>query len=417
MSRGPIRAEVVIVGSGIAGGALATVLARAGIDVLALERQNHYHDRVLGEVFYSWGVAEIQRLGLLEALQSAEHGYRILVGWRTYGLGLDPAAADAEYARHEFVRAVGDEPGALAVRHPDACETLARAAQKAGAIVLRGVSEVSVTPGHAPFVTYRHDGEPHDVRPRLVIGADGKVSTIRRLAGFELIQDEAHSIVAGMLAGGLGNAPDDAGISSQESDRLLIGIPQAAGHARLYVCWPISDRKRYDVADRERVVLEAWRGAIPWGDTIAKGWPAGPCGIFPLHSARVDRPVIDGVVLAGDAAGWIDPLIGQGTSVAMRDARVLSDILLASKDWSAAALMPYVEERAERMRRLRLSAHLCERLWIAFDPDGERRRAAVDALPDDDPLNLILLAQTIGPDRVPGEPFDETAVAARLDSL
>jgi flavin-dependent dehydrogenase len=40
--------EVVIVGAGIGGAALATVLARAGRDVLLLERQTVYRDKVRG---------------------------------------------------------------------------------------------------------------------------------------------------------------------------------------------------------------------------------------------------------------------------------------------------------------------------------------------------------------------------------
>jgi flavin-dependent dehydrogenase len=41
--------DVVIVGAGIAGGALGTVLARAGFEVVLLERESNYPDRVRGE--------------------------------------------------------------------------------------------------------------------------------------------------------------------------------------------------------------------------------------------------------------------------------------------------------------------------------------------------------------------------------
>src|SRR5260370_39487902 len=63
--------DVVIVGGGIAGSALATVLARKGIAVAVLERDLAPADKVRAAYMAPWGVAELKRLGLLEALQAA----------------------------------------------------------------------------------------------------------------------------------------------------------------------------------------------------------------------------------------------------------------------------------------------------------------------------------------------------------
>ena len=57
-------ADVVVVGAGVAGAALGTVLARDGLDVVVLERQTRYRDKVRGEFLAPWGVAELDRLGL-----------------------------------------------------------------------------------------------------------------------------------------------------------------------------------------------------------------------------------------------------------------------------------------------------------------------------------------------------------------
>ena len=59
-----VNPEVVIIGAGIGGGALATVLARAGIAVTILEKSLVHTDHVRGEWIAPWGVAETQRLGL-----------------------------------------------------------------------------------------------------------------------------------------------------------------------------------------------------------------------------------------------------------------------------------------------------------------------------------------------------------------
>jgi flavin-dependent dehydrogenase len=46
---------VVIVGRGIAGGALATVVAAGGMEVLTLERKPAYRDQLCGEILWPWG--------------------------------------------------------------------------------------------------------------------------------------------------------------------------------------------------------------------------------------------------------------------------------------------------------------------------------------------------------------------------
>ena len=52
--------DLVVVGGGIAGGALAIVMARAGYSVLLLEETDAFQDKVRGEWIAPWGVAEVQ---------------------------------------------------------------------------------------------------------------------------------------------------------------------------------------------------------------------------------------------------------------------------------------------------------------------------------------------------------------------
>ena len=68
-------ADVVIVGGGIAGGAMGSVLAARGLDVVVLERQHEFRDRVRGENMQPWGVVEMRRLGLEDVLIAAGGGY------------------------------------------------------------------------------------------------------------------------------------------------------------------------------------------------------------------------------------------------------------------------------------------------------------------------------------------------------
>src|SRR5262249_20271261 len=111
--------------------------------------------------------------------------------------------------------------------------------------------------------------------------------------------------------------------------------------------------------------------------------------------------------LIGDAAGWNDPIIGQGLSIAMRDVRIVAEILLAGSDWSPAVFMPYAQERTERMRRLRLSAQLTTDLRATFTPEAAKRLQRIFAQFAENPsLFGSLVIQLAGPESAPAEAFE-----------
>ncbi len=92
-----------------------------------------------------------------------------------------------------------------------------------------------------------------------------------------------------------------------------------------------------------------------------------------------ERPYVQGGVLIGDAAGYSDPIIGQGLTVAVRDARLVGDALLGEPRWGPDIFEPYARERAERMRRLPATAEVMTRLRADFTREGHRRRDAAFA--------------------------------------
>jgi 2-polyprenyl-6-methoxyphenol hydroxylase-like FAD-dependent oxidoreductase len=85
--------DLVIIGGGIAGNALAAALARAGNSVLVLERFRVYRDRVLGEYFQPWGVAELQTLGLFDMPTRA--GGTVITRSVPYDETEEPTASEA----------------------------------------------------------------------------------------------------------------------------------------------------------------------------------------------------------------------------------------------------------------------------------------------------------------------------------
>ena len=109
------------------------------------------------------------------------------------------------------------------------------------------------------------------------------------------------------------------------------------------------------------------------------------------------------------------PIIGQGLSIALRDVRMVADVVRAGPDRSVAAFTPYVRERRERMRRLRIAAEVQTALAATFTPAGAARRKAFNAVFRTDPvLGGPRLAAQLGPDNVPADAFGPENVARIL---
>ena len=151
-----MKYDLIIVGGGIGGSALAAVMAKAGWSVLLLEKQAQYEDRVRGEWIAPWGVAETKRVGLYDLLKRA--GGHHITSHVTYDESLPPELCEQAAVPLGLLT---DIAGPLCIGHPHHCETLFGEAVRAGAKALRPVVIERVTLGASPSVTYTHEGAAH----------------------------------------------------------------------------------------------------------------------------------------------------------------------------------------------------------------------------------------------------------------
>jgi menaquinone-9 beta-reductase len=401
--------DVVIIGGGIAGSALALVLARGGLAVTVLERQRGYRDRVRGEFMSPWGVACTQRLGIFELFLRAG---AVIPRWQIpYEEGIPPTKAES--ARRDVAERIPGVPGPLCASHPRVCQELNDAAAAAGARIVRGTGPVVLSPGPKPQVTYRMDGQQQQVDCRLIVGADGRSSAVRKQLGIGLRQQGPTHMVAGLLVAEAGMwGQDTYTLGAPEGDLRYCIIPQGQGRLRLYLTLPNDRRNDFTGSGGAGRFLAAFRfESLDSRYALWEASPIGPCATFGADDTWTDAPIAESVVLIGDAAGCSDPAIGQGLSLAVRDVEVLAQILLSERTWTTAALEPYALERGERARRVRFTATTLGAVYYDFSEAGRERRQRLRRLMrsgDDPGIGLLAASIGLGPDATPDFVYEES---------
>jgi len=179
--------DVITVGGGLGGAALAKVLAEKGFRVLVIERERQFKDRIRGEWMAPWGVAETQKLGLYNLLLETcahEQPFHLIAG-------LGPA--------RDLRTTTPQQLPAFTFSHPAMQEVVLNAAKAAGAEVRRGVEVRNVRLGHPATVTVEADGAAHELTARIVVCADGRSSMGRTWGGFTTHRGKQRLLGAGLM--------------------------------------------------------------------------------------------------------------------------------------------------------------------------------------------------------------------------
>ncbi|MCH7743232.1 MAG: FAD-dependent monooxygenase [Proteobacteria bacterium] len=396
-------ADIVIVGGGIGGCSLGAKLASSGLTVLILERETEFHDRVRGEWMAPWGVKELMRLDLYDAVM-ASSGHHI-----SRQISYDELATPEEAERQSIPLNVYEGvEGPLTIEHVILQNTAITQAAESGCTVKRGVDKLDVTHGSDPRVRYQLNGESLECMCRLIVGADGRTSTVRRQVGLKLEEDPVDHLIVGLLIDNAHEWPEDLQSIGKVGDINYLIFPQGNGKIRLYADYDLANRNRFSGESGAANMLSLFNMAcVPNSGAIANATPIGPCRSNPSQDAWVDNPWVEGVVLVGDAAGYNDPILGQGLSVTLRDARIVAEILVQKTEWHSDIFLPYGEERKERLRRLRLTAQYATTMNARFGDEAEATRArARQRIQENPELQTILFAAFLGPEAIDAKYFE-----------
>lgn len=356
--------DVAVVGARCAGAPLATLLAREGINVALIEQSTFPSETLSSHIFEADGLAILSRLGVIDKLGA-----------------VGAPMVNRTDTRVEDVRMVipwpqapGDIGGVASIRRGRLDPVLADAAERAGASVFMSTKAVSLPArnGRIGGLRVADPSSERELRARLVVGADGRSSTVARLAGarkYNVTANQRALYWAYFEGAQMGAEPTF--VSHRWGDRWVLGIPTDGGLYQVLI-WPeLGDRERLR-ADLEGTFMEHALRCEPVARAIA-------------GARRVDRIVGavswegyfreaagPGWVLVGDAGHFKDPAPGRGISDALLQAEALSSAIAGGLEGSDDDL----DDAMTRWGRWR-DDEFAEHYWLASDLGAAGKLPAV----------------------------------------
>jgi flavin-dependent dehydrogenase len=327
----PGTVDVAIVGGGLAGCALATALARVGVEVAVLERQPVWRWRAGGVFSSPVTVDALRRVGLegpaLEDVLRPIPAMRL----ETPGGAVVRLTYGAEAGGPP---AVGFDRSAL----DPALEAMAT---EQGAVVRRGVAVESVDLAAAgPVLGIRDADGPGTLSCRIVVGADGPHSIVARAASVARPTRLPERVgLSYHLADPRPDRPRDARL--RVFDGGYIGIAPVPGR-RVNIGIVLGGSWRERLARYGAVATaDAIVAAVPPTEDDPGTWRDGErcdhvAGASPL-GGRVTRRAGHGWFLVGDAVGFLDPFTGEGLHRALVSIELAAAAIRVALDRPARA--------------------------------------------------------------------------------
>ncbi len=361
---------------------LALLLARRGVRVTLLEAYRDFEREFRGNTLNPAALETLARLGLAGRTMKLHHA-------KVQRFVLQEASGRRETFA-DFTRLKSAYPYVLMLPQARFLELVAAEAKRypnfrlvMGARVKELVEEDGIVCGA------RYGGEDglHEVRAGLTVGADGRFSRLRKLAGLE--PDEMGGSPMDVLWFNLPRLPDDpegAGAVFRFGRGSLLVMMDHSDHWQVGYIIPKGHYARLKERGLPALRRSVAAFAPELGDRVETLEDWGQGSLLPVESDRLRRWYRPGILLLGDAAHVASPVGGVGINLAIEDAVVAANVL------AGPLLEGRIRERHLRSVQRRRSPSV---RMVQYAQDLAQRHVVADALNHEEPFELPRLLRLL----------------------
>ena len=335
-----ISARCCIVGGGPCGLMLGFLLARAGVDVVVLEKHADFLRDFRGDTIHPSTLEVMSELDLLDAFLKLPHQKQVNIG-AVFG-GHEYAFADFSHlpTRCKFIALMPQW---------DFLDFLAQQGKRYPSFHVRMRAEavdLIEEGGRVTGVRANTPDGPLEVRADLTVGCDGRHSTVRERAGLRV---EDIGAPMDVLWFRLPKKPNDPGESMGrfEAGRMVVLLDRGD----YWQCAFLIPKGAFD--DVKRAELSAFRRRVAesvpvFADRVdeLKDW--SQVKLLTVAVDRLERWYRPGLLCIGDAAHAMSPIGGVGVNLAVQDAVAAANLL-----WQPLRSGTVTEEDLERVQKRR----------------------------------------------------------------
>ena len=358
---------------------LGLLLARAGVDVVVLEKHADFLRDFRGDTIHPSTLEVMHELGLLERLLTLPHQKVSRINGQFGDLALTVADFSSLSTQCRFVAFMPQW---------DFLNFLAEEAARYTTFQLRRQADVTglieEAGSMAGLLASTPDG-PLEVRADLVVGADGRHSVVRAKAGLSI---EEFGAPMDVLWFRLSRKPSDPGdpIGRFDAGRIFIML----NRGDYWQCGFVIPKGSRDRLQGEG--LPAFRDAVaqlaPFlADRVGELLDWEPIKLLTVQVDRLRRWYRPGLLCIGDAAHAMSPIGGVGINLAIQDAVATANLLAAP----LRAGQPTVQDLQRVQQRREWPARMTQRVQLLIQ-DRVIKRVLVDGRRFSPPFAIRLLA-------------------------